>query len=63
VLDRGLNDRIRSVAETYHAEVVDLFPAFAINANTLVSSDCVHPSGAGYQVIATLSNAAIVAAQ
>jgi lysophospholipase L1-like esterase len=63
VLDRGLNDRIRSVAAKYGAQVVDVFPAFAINANTLVAADCIHPSGAGYQVIAALSNAAFLAAQ
>jgi lysophospholipase L1-like esterase len=63
VLDRGLNDRIRSVAEKYDAQVVDLFVPFALNANSFVSPDCVHPSGAGHQAIATLSGAAFLAAQ
>ena len=63
VLDRGLNDRIRSVAEKYDAQVVDLFLPFALSANTLVSTDCIHPSGAGYQAIATLSGSAFLAAQ
>jgi lysophospholipase L1-like esterase len=63
VLDRGLNDRIRSVAEKYDAQVVDVFVPFAVNANMLVAADCIHPSGAGYQVIATLSGAAFLAAQ
>ena len=63
VLDRGLNDRIRSVAEKYGAEVVDLFLPFALSANTLVAADCIHPSGAGHQAIATLSGAAFLAAQ
>lgn len=63
VLDRGLNDRIRSVATKHNAQVVDVFLPFAVNANTLVSSDCIHPSGVGYQVIATLSGAAFLAAQ
>jgi lysophospholipase L1-like esterase len=40
VLDRGLNDRIRSVAEKYDAQVVDLYLPFAVNANNLVSADC-----------------------
>jgi lysophospholipase L1-like esterase len=62
VLDRGLNDRIRSVAEKYDAQVVDLFIPFAINANSLVSADCIHPSGAGHQAIATLSAAAFLMA-
>lgn len=62
VLDRGLNDRIRSVAATYHARVVDLFFPFAANANTFVAVDCIHPSGAGYQAIATLSGAAFLQA-
>ena len=61
VLDRGLNDRIRSVAAKYHAHVVDLFLPFAANANTFVASDCIHPSGDGYQAIATLSGAAYLA--
>jgi lysophospholipase L1-like esterase len=60
VLDRGLNDRIRSVAEKYHARVVDLFLPFAVNANTLVAADCIHPSGVGHQAIATLSVAAFL---
>lgn len=63
VLDRGLNDRIRSVAEKYDTQVVDLFVPFALSANTLVSDDCIHPSGAGYQAIAALSTAAFLAAQ
>jgi lysophospholipase L1-like esterase len=63
VLDRGLNDRIRSVAEKYDAQVVDVFVPFAVSANTLVAADCIHPSGAGYQAIATLSGAAFLAAQ
>jgi lysophospholipase L1-like esterase len=63
VLDRGLNDRIRSVAETYAAEVVDVFVPFAAAANTLVAADCIHPSGAGYQTIAVLSQAGFLAAQ
>jgi lysophospholipase L1-like esterase len=62
VLDQGLNDRIRSVAAKYDAQVVDVFVPFAVNANTLVSPDCVHPSGVGHQVIATLSGAAFLAA-
>jgi lysophospholipase L1-like esterase len=62
VLDRGLNDRIRSVAAKYAAKVVDLFLPFAAKADTFVASDCVHPSGAGYQAIATLSGAAFLAA-
>lgn len=63
VLDRGLNDRIRAVAEKYDAQVVDLFLPFALNANILVSADCIHPSGAGYQAIGALSWAAFLAAQ
>ena len=62
VLDRGLNDRIRSVAEKYGAQVVDLFLPFAISANTLVAADCTHPSGAGHQAIAMLTGAAFLVA-
>jgi len=63
VLDRGLNDRIRSVAQKYNAQVVDLFVPFAVNAGTFVADDCIHPSGVGYQAIAALSTAAFLAAQ
>ena len=63
VLDRGLNDRIRSVAERYNAQVVDIFGPFAALADTLVSSDCIHPSGAGYQAIAVSAGQAFLAAQ
>ena len=63
VLDRGLNDRIRSVAEKYDAQVVDLFGAFALSPDTLVSPDCIHPSGVGHEAIAALSYAAFLAAQ
>jgi lysophospholipase L1-like esterase len=63
VLDQGLNDRIRSVAEKYDAQVVDLFAPFAVAATTLVSTDCIHPSGAGYDLIAAMSAAAFAAAQ
>jgi lysophospholipase L1-like esterase len=61
VLNRGLNDRIRSVAAKYDAQVVDLFVPFAVNAATFISSDCIHPSGVGYQAIAMLSSAAFLA--
>ena len=60
-LTRGLNDRIRTVAARYDASVVDLFPAFFAFADTLVASDCIHPSGAGYQAILTLFEATYVA--
>jgi lysophospholipase L1-like esterase len=63
VLDRGLNDRIRSIAAKYDVQVVDLFLPFALNAATFISSDCIHPSGVGYQAIATLSSAAYLAGQ
>jgi lysophospholipase L1-like esterase len=63
VLDRGLNDRIRTVAEKYDAQVVDLFIPFALSPDTLISDDCVHPSGAGYQAIGAFSYAAFLAAQ
>ena len=33
-----------------------------VHADTLVSSDCIHPSGAGHDTIAALSAAAFVAA-
>jgi lysophospholipase L1-like esterase len=59
ILDRGLNDRIRTVADHYGAQVIDLFPAFALYADQLVASDCVHPNGLGYQVILNLFASAL----
>jgi lysophospholipase L1-like esterase len=58
VLDRGLNTRIRSIAQKYDAQVIDLFVPFAFSPNTLVASDCIHPSGLGHQVIAFLASQA-----
>jgi lysophospholipase L1-like esterase len=55
VLDRGLNTRIRSLAQKYDASVIDLFLPFAANANTFIAADCIHPSGLGYQAIAALA--------
>lgn len=61
VLDRGLNDRIRSVAERYGATVIELFPPFAVNADLLIAADCIHPSGVGYQAVLALSEVAYFA--
>jgi lysophospholipase L1-like esterase len=58
VLDRGLNTRIRSIAQKYDAQVIDLFLPFAINANTWVADDCIHPSVLGHQAIAFLASQA-----
>jgi len=60
VLDEGLNDRIRAIAEKYNAQVVDLFIPFALNPNAFVAADCIHPNGAGYDVILALFQAAFV---
>jgi len=43
------------------AQVVDVFLAFACRGEHL-STDCIHPSGAGYQAIATLAGAALLTA-
>jgi lysophospholipase L1-like esterase len=61
VLDQGLNDRIRAIAARYDARVVELFIPFAINPNAFVSTDCIHPNGAGYHLIESLFEAAFVA--
>jgi lysophospholipase L1-like esterase len=61
LLDRGLNDRIRTVAAKYDAQVVDLFLPFLIQADTLVAADCIHPNGLGYQAILLLSEGAFLA--
>jgi lysophospholipase L1-like esterase len=62
VLEDGLNDRIRAIAQRHGAKVVDLFVPFAVNPGGFVAADCIHPSGAGYQTIAFLSRAAFFAA-
>jgi lysophospholipase L1-like esterase len=58
VLDRGLNTRIREIAQKYDAQVIDIFLPFALNANTFVAADCIHPSGLGHQAIAFLASQA-----
>ena len=60
VLDEGLNDRIRAIADKYGAQVVDLFFPFAFNPDALVAADCIHPSAAGYALIVSLFQAAFV---
>ena len=50
-LARGLNDRIRTVAGTRGAKVVDVFARFVGRENELVAADCVHPNPDGYRVI------------
>ena len=60
VLDQGLNDRIRAIADKYGAQVVDLFFPFAFNPDAFVAVDCIHPSAAGYALIVSLFQAAFV---
>ena len=60
VLDEGLNDRIRAIAAKYGAQVVDLYGPFRINADALVSADCIHPNSAGYALITALVEATFV---
>jgi len=63
VLDEGLNDRIRTIAAKYGAQVVDLFVPFAFNPDAFVAADCIHPSGAGYHTIEALFKAAYLSGQ
>ena len=51
LLTRGLNDRLRALADKYGAKVVEIFEAFALYPDALISADCIHPNDAGYQVI------------
>ena len=60
VLDQGLNDRIRTIAAKYDAQVVDLYVPFRINPDAFVAADCVHPSAAGYGLIVSLFEAVFV---
>jgi lysophospholipase L1-like esterase len=61
LLDRGLNTRIRSIAVKYNAQVIDLYLPFRFQADTLVSADCIHPSGLGYEAILQLAELAFLA--
>jgi lysophospholipase L1-like esterase len=55
VLDRGLNTRIRSIAQKYDADVIDLIVPFAVFPDLLITSDCAHPTTLGHQLIAQLA--------
>lgn len=53
LLVRGLNDRLRDLAAKHGAKVVEIFLAFALNADALIVGppDCVHPNDDGHAVI------------
>jgi len=46
------NDQVRAMAAAEGAGLVDLYEAFAANIDTLIGSDGLHPTEAGYQKIA-----------
>jgi lysophospholipase L1-like esterase len=48
----GLNDIIRQVAQEKGVTVVDWYPIFIGQVNTLISSDLIHPNDAGYALMA-----------
>jgi lysophospholipase L1-like esterase len=60
-LERGLNDRIRAVAEKRGAKVVDVFARFQGKEDDLVAADCMHPNSAGYDAILETFEAAVPA--
>lgn len=51
--------RLNALLNRYDATVVDIFPIFAVFPNQLISSDCVHPGGLGYQAILSLFDSAL----
>jgi len=53
VLLPSYNDGIRGIAASEGAQLVDVFPAFNGDVTTLIGPDGLHPTAAGYQVIAT----------
>jgi lysophospholipase L1-like esterase len=53
VLVPSYNDGIRGIAATEGATLVDVFNAFGGDVTTLIGPDGLHPTAAGYQVIAT----------
>lgn len=48
----GLNDIIRSEAESRGLALVDWYPLFAGKADEYIADDLVHPNDAGYEVLA-----------
>jgi lysophospholipase L1-like esterase len=46
------NDQVRAMAAAEGAGLVDLYEAFGANIDTLIGSDGLHPTEAGYQKIA-----------
>jgi lysophospholipase L1-like esterase len=50
-IPEGLNGILKRKAEEYDGHIVEIFMPFAIDPNTLVGTDCVHPTQAGYDVI------------
>jgi lysophospholipase L1-like esterase len=48
----GLNDIIRQVGQEKGVTVVDWYPLFLGQVNTLISSDLIHPNDAGYALMA-----------
>jgi lysophospholipase L1-like esterase len=52
VLLPSYNDGIRSIASSEGATLVDVFTAFNGDVTTLIGPDGLHPTAAGYQVIA-----------
>jgi lysophospholipase L1-like esterase len=53
VLLPSYNDGIKTIAATEGATLVDVFSAFRGDVTTLIGPDGLHPTAAGYQVIAT----------
>ena len=51
--ERGLNDRLACLAETYQGGVADAYPPFVGHAEDWFFDD-IHPNGTGHQVIADL---------
>jgi lysophospholipase L1-like esterase len=56
-----VNERIRSVAESYHAVLVDAYAAFQPSPEALLGPDGLHPNAEGSKVLADLFFDAIMA--
>jgi hypothetical protein len=51
LLDKGLNDRLRTIAAKHRAKVVEIFGPFFLDPSGLIADDCIHPNDAGHAVI------------
>lgn len=52
-LVKGLNTRLRELAQRYQAKVIDTFLPFYLNPDEYIADDCTHPTDKGHFAIFT----------